>query len=68
MDGLSLVRQLKADAATRDIPVVAVSAHAMRHNIDQALAAGCVEYVTKPLTEDPFAFVDRLARLLPTSP
>jgi CheY-like chemotaxis protein len=67
MDGLTLVCHLKQDSATRDIPVVAVSAHAMKHNIEQALAAGCVEYVTKPLTEDPFAFVDRLARLLPTS-
>jgi len=65
MDGLTLVHQLKQDPATRDIPVIAVSAHAMKHNIDQAFAAGCVEYVTKPLTEDPFAFVDRLARYLP---
>src|SRR5689334_20210015 len=53
MDGLALVRQLKQDPATRDIPVVAVSAHAMKHNIEQALDAGCIEYVTKPLTDDP---------------
>ena len=64
LDGLELTRRLKADPATRDLPVVAVSAHAMKYNIEQALAAGCVEYVTKPLTEDPFAFVDRLVRLL----
>ncbi len=67
VDGLTLVRRLKGDPETRDIPVIAVSAHAMRHNIDQALSAGCLEYVTKPLTEGPFAFVDRLARLLPLS-
>ena len=65
MDGLELTRRLKRDPATREIPIVAVSAHAMTYNIEQALAAGCVEYVTKPLTEDPFAFADRLTHLLP---
>jgi len=64
MDGLSLTRLLKQDAAFRATPVVAVSAYAMKYNIEQALDAGCVEYVTKPLTEDPFAFVDRLAHYL----
>ena len=67
MDGLTLIRQLKQDPATCEIPIVAVSAHAMKHNIEQALTAGCVEYITKPLVEDPFVFVDRLARLLPTA-
>ena len=66
MDGLSLTRLLKRDPAFHATPVVAVSAHAMKYNIEQALAAGCVEYVTKPLTEDPFVFVDRLARFLTT--
>lgn len=66
MDGLSLTRLLKQDAAFHETPVVAVSAHAMTYNIEQALDAGCVEYVTKPLTEDPFAFADRLARLAST--
>jgi CheY-like chemotaxis protein len=64
IDGLALVRRLKADQATRDIPVVAVSAHAMQHNIDEARAAGCIDYVTKPLVEDPFVFVDRLGKLV----
>lgn len=67
MDGLTLTRLLKEDPAFRDTPVVAVSAHAMTYNIEQALDAGCVEYVTKPLTEDPFVFVDRLAHYLTTS-
>jgi len=67
MDGLSLTRLLKQDPAFRATPVVAVSAYAMKYNIQQALDAGCVEYVTKPLTEDPFAFVDRLARYLAAS-
>jgi len=64
LDGLSYIRRLKAAPATADIPIVAVSAHAMQDNIDQALAAGCVEYVTKPLTEDPDVFVERMANLV----
>lgn len=68
MDGLTLTRQLKEDPAMRSIPVVAVSAHAMRYNIEQALECGCAEYVTKPLTEDPFAFVARLDRLIAARP
>lgn len=64
MDGLTLVRQLKQDTTTQDIPIVALSAHAMQQNIDGALAAGCVEYITKPVVEDPFAFVERLEKLI----
>jgi CheY-like chemotaxis protein len=64
MDGLALARRLKGDPGTRAIPVVAVSAHAMQRNIDEALAAGCVAYVTKPLVEDPFVLVDRLEQFI----
>jgi CheY-like chemotaxis protein len=64
MDGLTLVRRLKEAPETREIPIVAVSADAMQANIDRALKAGCVSYVTKPIIEDPFALVDRLERLL----
>jgi len=67
LDGLTYTRRLKASSATSPIPIVAVSAHAMQDNIEQALAAGCVEYVTKPLTEDPDAFVERMARLVGSS-
>jgi CheY-like chemotaxis protein len=63
MDGLTLMRRLKQDPGTADIPVVAISAHAMQDDINQALECGCVEYVTKPLVEDPFRFVERMARL-----
>jgi len=63
LDGLSYIRQLKENPATAKIPIVAVSAHAMPSDIQQTLAAGCAEYVTKPLTEDPFQFVDRMATL-----
>jgi CheY-like chemotaxis protein len=67
-DGLSLVRELKVDPQFKNIPVVAVSAHALPHNIEAARQAGCVEYVTKPLTEDPFAFLERLRKLSRADP
>src|SRR5262245_50484014 len=61
MDGLALTRRLKRDGTTREIPIVAVSAHAMKQNIDEALACGCSAYITKPLVEDPFDLANRLA-------
>jgi len=65
MDGLSLVRLLKANPETAAIPIIAISAHAMSRDIEQARAAGCVDYITKPITDDPFTFLERLARALP---
>jgi CheY-like chemotaxis protein len=63
MDGLTFLRLLKRDPARADIPVVALSAHALKEDIRQALDSGCTEYVTKPLVEDPIAFAERMARL-----
>ena len=49
LDGLAATRRLKADAATRHIPVLAVTAHAMVSDREQALAAGCDGFETKPV-------------------
>ena len=49
IDGYEVLRRLRAQAATRAIPVVAVSANAMQADLDAALAAGFTDYVTKPL-------------------
>jgi two-component system cell cycle response regulator DivK len=49
MDGWAATRLLKQDAATRHIPVIALSAHAMAGDREQALRAGCDEYDTKPV-------------------
>jgi CheY-like chemotaxis protein len=49
IDGLELTRRLKADPATHDIIIVAVTAYAMKGDHEKALAAGCDEYVTKPI-------------------
>lgn len=49
MDGLALTRLLKSAPETTAIPVVALTAHAMIGDRDQALAAGCAGYISKPI-------------------
>jgi CheY-like chemotaxis protein len=68
MDGLSLVRLLKQDPATRPIPIIAISAFAMARDIERARSAGCVDYITKPITDDPFTFLERVVRGLSAQP
>lgn len=48
MDGLEATRRLKQNPRTRHIPVVAVTAHSLRSDREQALAAGCSDYLAKP--------------------
>ncbi len=50
MDGLEATRLLKADASTRAIPVVAVTAYAMKGDRERILAAGCDDYIAKPVS------------------
>lgn len=49
MDGWEATRRLKASQITRTIPVIALTAHALREDRDRCLAAGCDEYETKPV-------------------
>src|SRR5438128_2741992 len=49
MDGLVATQRLKAEPATRAIPVLALTAHAMKGDHEKALAAGCAGYLTKPI-------------------
>ena len=49
MDGLQATAALKANPQTRLIPVVAVTAHAMKGDEEKALRAGCEGYITKPI-------------------
>jgi len=49
VDGWEATRRIKADPATRAIPVIALTAHAMAEDRDRALAAGCDDFDTKPV-------------------
>ena len=49
MDGLTLTRLLKEDEATRDVPVIALTAFAMKGDDERAFAAGCNGYISKPI-------------------
>jgi two-component system cell cycle response regulator DivK len=49
VDGWEAARRLKDDPQTRDIPIIALSAHALAGDREKALAAGCDEFDTKPI-------------------
>jgi len=62
LDGWEATRQLKAEPGTRGIPVIALTAHAMAGDRQQALDAGCDDYDTKPI-ELP-RLLEKMRRLL----
>ena len=49
IDGWEATRRVKADPATRAIPVIALTAHAMAQDKEKAMAAGCDDFDTKPV-------------------
>jgi CheY-like chemotaxis protein len=62
LDGLTLTKRLKQEPATRDIPVLALTAHAMKGDRDRILGAGCSAYIQKPI--DIKELTNQVARLL----
>jgi two-component system cell cycle response regulator DivK len=54
MDGLQATAQLKGDAATRDIPVIALTALAMKGDEERIRSAGCDGYIAKPMRYQEF--------------
>ncbi len=61
MDGLEATRAICSDADLMDIPVVALTAHAMKGDEEKAFDAGCVGYIAKPI--DTRSFLDTINRL-----
>jgi CheY-like chemotaxis protein len=55
MDGLTFTRKLKADERLKHVPVVALTAFAMRGDEERAAAAGCRSYIVKPINIRQFA-------------
>jgi DNA-binding response OmpR family regulator len=64
MDGIEVVRSLKADKATAGIPVILLSAKAQSTDINGGLDAGADDYVTKPF--DPLELLEKVAALIGT--
>ena len=67
MDGLEVLARMRRDAALRDVPVVAVTAHAMAGDRERYLAAGFDGYVPKPIVDER-VLIDAIERLLPDEP
>ena len=62
VDGWEAARRLKSNAATSDIPIIALTAHAMSGSREKALGAGCDEFDTKPVDFD--RLMQKINRLL----
>lgn len=62
LDGVEVVRRLKADATTAAIPVILLSAKAQSSDISAGLEAGADDYVTKPF--DPLELLEKVAALI----
>ncbi len=62
MDGWEATRRLKADVRTQEIPIVALTGHALAGHADGAKKAGCDSFVTKPCLPD--ALVTEIQRIL----
>lgn len=66
LDGLAATRRIRQQDGLGQVPIVAVSAHDSPGSRSEALAAGCDEYVTKPIDFDQLSTL--LNRLLPGTP
>lgn len=62
LDGWEATRRVKADNATRSVPVIGLTAHAMSGDRERAIEAGCDDYDTKPVELD--RLIGKIERLL----
>ena len=65
IDGWEATRRVKADNATRSVPVIGLTAHAMGGDREKAIEAGCDDYETKPVELD--RLISKIERLLGTA-
>jgi two-component system cell cycle response regulator DivK len=62
MDGLEATRRLKGNPQTASIPIIAVTAHSLQSDREEAIRAGCTEYIAKPVRMN--HFLDTIAGVL----
>ncbi|HEY2747375.1 MAG TPA: response regulator [Polyangia bacterium] len=62
VDGWEVTRRLKADARSKAVPIIALTAHAMRGDEERARAAGCDHYLAKPIS--PKKVVEEVRKIL----
>ena len=62
LDGLEATRLLKSTEGTRHVPVIALTAQAMKEDIDNAFRAGCDGFIVKPIST--VGFLEQVARFL----
>lgn len=64
MDGNEILHRIRRDAELRDLPVIALTAHAMAGDREKFLAAGFDDYITKPIIDETLLFssIERLLR------
>jgi two-component system cell cycle response regulator DivK len=62
VDGWEVTRRLKADARSQPVPIIALTAHAMRGDEERARAAGCDHYLAKPIS--PKKVVEEVRKIL----
>lgn len=65
MDGLEILSRIRADRALEDLPVIALTAHAMAGDRERYLSAGFDDYVTKPIVDEQI-LLKAIERLLAT--
>lgn len=56
LDGLEVIKLVKSDDSTKNLPIFVISAHAQESDIKKALKAGCNNYITKPINIEDFLF------------
>jgi CheY-like chemotaxis protein len=67
MDGTEVLSRLRADPRLHELPVIALTAHAMAGDREKYLAAGFDDYVSKPITDERL-LLEAILRKLPNSP